>query len=194
MDIFKEFEPRFERASIDEAYFDVGSIIDKQIDSGEWRGILGVEEGSDIESVVVKWTGPGLGVLAFDPTIQVSSGIFPSLNLKGMQDVRLCLATHLSNKIRATVFERLGYTCSAGVAHNKTLAKIASALNKPDNQTIVREDIVTDFMKDLKLEDVRNLGGDPHILINQVNLGIRLNKRSVASKHAVKPGHSPSRN
>jgi hypothetical protein len=32
---------------------------------------------------------------------------------------------------RMAVFHELGYTCSAGIAHNKLLAKIASALNKP---------------------------------------------------------------
>jgi hypothetical protein len=72
MQIFKEYDPKFERASIDEAYFDVGSIIDKQIESGEWREILAAESGQ-IGSIVVKWKG--LGVLAFDATVQESSGI-----------------------------------------------------------------------------------------------------------------------
>jgi hypothetical protein len=80
MQIFKEYDPHFERASIDEgrvflvyfvAYFDVSDIIERQIESGEWREILAVE--GDINEVIVKWAG--LGVLAYDASITESSGI-----------------------------------------------------------------------------------------------------------------------
>lgn len=38
---------------------------------------------------------------------------------------------------RAAVKEALGYTCSAGIAHSKILAKLGSGLHKPAQQTIV---------------------------------------------------------
>ena len=38
---------------------------------------------------------------------------------------------------RARVEQRLGYTCSAGIAPTKILAKLASGLHKPRQQTVV---------------------------------------------------------
>lgn len=40
-------------------------------------------------------------------------------------------------RLRAAVFDQLGYTASAGIACNKLLAKIVSARNKPNKQTVV---------------------------------------------------------
>lgn len=38
---------------------------------------------------------------------------------------------------RARVDDKLGYTCSAGIAPTKILAKLASGLHKPRQQTVV---------------------------------------------------------
>ena len=39
--------------------------------------------------------------------------------------------------MRAAVYERTEFRCSAGIAHCKTLAKLCCGLNKPNKQEIV---------------------------------------------------------
>ena len=48
--------------------------------------------------------------------------------------VALYLGAEVVGKCRAAVHERLGYTCSAGIAPNKMLAKLCSAWKKPNAQ------------------------------------------------------------
>lgn len=52
-------------------------------------------------------------------------------------DVKLLIASSIVSEIRAAVKEQTGYTCSAGIAHNKILAKLVCGLNKPNKQTIL---------------------------------------------------------
>lgn len=40
-------------------------------------------------------------------------------------------------RARAAVKATLGYSCSAGIAHSKILAKLGSGLHKPAQQTVV---------------------------------------------------------
>lgn len=52
-------------------------------------------------------------------------------------DVKLLIASSIVSEIRAAVKEQTGYECSAGIAHNKILAKLVCGLNKPNKQTIL---------------------------------------------------------
>lgn len=49
-------------------------------------------------------------------------------------DVGMSIAAEIVNKVRGEVKEKLGYTCSAGVAQNKMLAKLGSGYKKPNQQ------------------------------------------------------------
>lgn len=62
-------------------------------------------------------------------------------------------------KVRADIFEKLKYTCSAGIAQNKMLAKLGSAHKKPNQQTVIRNRAVQRFMSDFKFTKIRGLGG-----------------------------------
>jgi DNA polymerase eta len=48
-----------------------------------------------------------------------------------------CAGAVIAQRLRATVAQQLSFTCSAGIAPNKLLAKIGSAKNKPNKQTVV---------------------------------------------------------
>ncbi|KAJ3096863.1 DNA-directed DNA polymerase eta rad30 [Physocladia obscura] len=81
------------------------------------------------------------------------------LKTKGWPDLQLRIAADICSEIRAAVESELNYTCSAGIAQNKTLAKLCSALNKPDLQTVLLPDQVLDFLRPLPFQKIRNLGG-----------------------------------
>ena len=74
-------------------------------------------------------------------------------------DVAILLGSEIVRSVRAAILERLKYTCSAGIARNKMIAKLGSAHKKPNQQTIVRNRAVQQFMGSFKFTKIRNLGG-----------------------------------
>ncbi|KAJ6705287.1 DNA polymerase ETA [Salix purpurea] len=51
------------------------------------------------------------------------------------------------------------FTCSAGVAHNKMLAKLVSGMNKPAQQTVVPSSSVKRLLESLPIKKMKQLGG-----------------------------------
>ncbi|GAA5913650.1 DNA-directed DNA polymerase eta [Sporobolomyces salmoneus] len=74
-------------------------------------------------------------------------------------DLALSFGAAIVSKIRAETHQRLGYTCSAGIAPNKMLAKLCSAWKKPNAQTILRHCAVLAFLRPMPFQKIRNLGG-----------------------------------
>lgn len=74
-------------------------------------------------------------------------------------DVVMLIASEIVRHVRAQVFEKLHYTCSAGIARNKMIAKLGSAHKKPNSQTIVRNRAIQHFLSGFKFTKIRNLGG-----------------------------------
>jgi DNA polymerase eta len=65
----------------------------------------------------------------------ISAGWFTRPPCSWLESERLlvCGAVVVS-ELRAAVYQQLGFTVSAGVAHNKLLAKLCSGLHKPNQQ------------------------------------------------------------
>ncbi|KAL8666064.1 MAG: hypothetical protein Q9202_001801 [Teloschistes flavicans] len=74
-------------------------------------------------------------------------------------DIVMLIGSEIVRLVRATIRDRLKYTCSAGIACNKMIAKLGSAHKKPNQQTIVRNRAVQQFMGGFKFTKIRNLGG-----------------------------------
>lgn len=74
-------------------------------------------------------------------------------------DVCLSIAAEIVRKVRGVIYEKLKYTCSGGVARNKMLAKLGSAHNKPNAQTVIRHRATQQFLNGKKFTKIRNLGG-----------------------------------
>lgn len=74
-------------------------------------------------------------------------------------DITMLIGSEIVRSVRAAILERLKYTCSAGIAKNKMIAKLGSAHKKPNQQTIVRNRAVQQFLGAFKFTKIRNLGG-----------------------------------
>lgn len=67
-------------------------------------------------------------------------------------------AKPLAEAIKRAVLEAEGLTCSIGVGPNKSIAKIASDMNKPDGLTIVEPEMVASFLEPLQVSKILGVG------------------------------------
>ena len=74
-------------------------------------------------------------------------------------DIAMLIGSEIVHSVRAKILERLKYTCSAGLARNKMLAKLGAGHKKPNNQTVVRNRAIQHFLSSFKFTKIRNLGG-----------------------------------
>jgi nucleotidyltransferase/DNA polymerase involved in DNA repair len=71
---------------------------------------------------------------------------------------RLGRPARIAGLIRATIRDQQGLTCSVGVANCKFVAKLASALCKPDGLLVVPDDQVLDFLHPLPVAALWGVG------------------------------------
>ncbi|XP_054886256.1 DNA polymerase eta isoform X3 [Poeciliopsis prolifica] len=158
-----------ERASIDEAYMDLTaavqqrckSIADQQIDQRLLRTthIQGYPFPDDKSNQV--------GDSALDKEQRRSRGVQQWLESLPVQavgernsaELQLTVGALIVEEMRAAVEKHTGFRCSAGISHNKALAKLACGLNKPNRQTVLPLDSVTELFSTLPISKIRNLGG-----------------------------------
>jgi DNA polymerase eta len=74
-------------------------------------------------------------------------------------DVVMNIGSEIVRNVRQVIREKLKYTCSAGIARNKMMAKLGAGYKKPNQQTIVRNRAVQHFLSDFKFTKIRSLGG-----------------------------------
>jgi len=64
----------------------------------------------------------------------------------------------IARRIKAAVLAETGLTVSAGVAHNKFVAKVASEIQKPDGLTVIQHDAVVEFLDPLPISRMWGVG------------------------------------
>ena len=151
-------EKCLEKASLDEAFLDVTSVVDERLASLRAR-----QQPPPEPAPAWRVCGDRLDVAASEV------------------DLRLAIGAQLADEMRAAVREDVGYTCSAGVAHNKMLAKLvrvgvrarlrspaltraprplqASPMNKPAGVSILPPRAVQGLFADMLVTEIRFLGG-----------------------------------
>jgi len=75
------------------------------------------------------------------------------------EDKLLACGAIIVAQLRVRVLEETQFTCSAGIAHNKMLAKLVSGMHKPAQQTVVPSSSVQDFLASLPVKKMKQLGG-----------------------------------
>lgn len=71
-------------------------------------------------------------------------------------------AENIARLIKERIRERLGLTCSVGIAPNKLLAKLASDMQKPDGLTVIAPEEVARVMERVPIRDLCGIGGKTH--------------------------------
>ncbi|XP_031567727.1 DNA polymerase eta-like [Actinia tenebrosa] len=156
IEVLSRFCESCERASVDEAYLDLTDIVDRKmtemdlsdIVTESWKTsfIEGFTPSKETEDE--KKGSKEEGLKAWRIALEDD----PSLR-------RLAIGAIIMSEIRKAVLTETTFTCSAGVAANKMLAKLACGLHKPNQQTILPMHCVPELFKTVKLKKIRNLGG-----------------------------------
>lgn len=83
----------------------------------------------------------------------------------------IVMAMDIAREIRERIFETTHLTASAGVAHNKLIAKIASDYRKPNGMTVVHPSRAADFVAALPVERLWGVG--PKTALRMHELGVK---------------------
>lgn len=157
-----------ERASIDEAYMDLTAAVqqrlkdmaDKQIDPHLLKTtyVQGYPQSTAQEEEPAQAQASNKEAERCRGLAEWLSS-FLLLGERSLPELQLTVGAVIVEEMRAAVERDTGFRCSAGISHNKVLAKLACGLNKPNRQTILPLDSVTELFNSLHISKIRNLGG-----------------------------------
>lgn len=146
-----ELTVTLERASIDEFFLDVTAAVDNDetvIDLTESTKRT-VIIGKDKSNQCTAQTGEERG----------DEGGFVHTPDDDDTQLRLQRGCAIAYHIRKAVYDQLGFTMSAGIGHNKTVAKLAASYGKPAGQAVCFPAAVASMLNETSIRSCRNLGG-----------------------------------
>ncbi|MCH8496286.1 MAG: DNA polymerase IV, partial [Balneolales bacterium] len=102
-------------------------------------------------------------------------------------------ATLIAREIQSRVFDEVGLTCSAGVAANKFLAKVASGYKKPSGITVITPEKAEAFINQLPIGKFHGVGAATEKKMLELGIanGADLRERDEVDlvRHFGKSGH-----
>ncbi|EKV10771.1 Sister chromatid cohesion protein (Eso1), putative [Penicillium digitatum PHI26] len=152
----QELSAVVEKASIDEVFIDLSPLIYRALLQRYPELRMGIpNENRDAElpvppTTALQWNTDCLVDLDKHETEEDDPD---------WDDVVMLIGSEIVRSVRSAVWEKLSYTCSAGLGRNKMIAKLGSACNKPNLQTVVRNRAVQNFLGGYKFTQIRMLGG-----------------------------------
>ncbi|KAM5325543.1 DNA polymerase eta isoform 1-T2 [Glossophaga mutica] len=151
-----------ERASIDEAYVDLTSAVQERLQKLQGQPISAdllpttyieglPQDPTTAEGTVQKEEMRKQGLLQWLDSLEIENTTSP--------DLQLTVGAVIVEEMRAAIERETGFQCSAGISHNKVLAKLACGLNKPNRQTLVSHGSVPQLFSNVPINKIRSLGG-----------------------------------
>lgn len=129
------FTPNVEKLGLDENFLDVTNIVNARMSNECDQNI--------------------------DENVLLDCHVFPEYETLASCgcgcEKRLTIGARLAREIRQKLFTELQITSCAGIAHNKILAKIVGAKNKPNKQTVLIPSCTNDVM--IGLDSIRAIPG-----------------------------------
>jgi DNA polymerase IV len=103
------------------------------------------------------------------PQVEVMSLDEAFLDVSGAHR-RLGSPLEIAERLRATVYDEQGITCSVGIAGSFSVAKLASRRAKPDGVIVVRPEDVTSFLHPLDVGELYGVGEKTRDLLHRLGL------------------------
>lgn len=169
---------RIEKAGIDEVFIDLSACVHDVLVRERFPDLLAdactpTTHPDDARlprpPPGLDWASTGSGVIHPDTGHRMEGGEEDSsgCDLRGEEDddedwddVVMLEGARMVGAVRAAIYDRLRFRCSAGIASNKLLSKLGSSQHKPDRQTVVRSCAVASFLAGLpSVTRLRGLGG-----------------------------------
>lgn len=144
--VLAEYDPNLKAYSLDEAYMDLAPYLALKLSKGwsheQITETLAQQKNEKALSDSSAWSEAQVILASFSPAVCLQA------------------ADEILHSMRQAVFTATGgLTCSAGLAPNSLLAKIASDRNKPNGQCLVGPDHELDVIPFLYPLPVRKIGG-----------------------------------
>ncbi|CAO1395878.1 unnamed protein product [Diamesa serratosioi] len=158
--VLQTFTTLLERASVDEAYLDITeSVLKRCTEMNEGKYTFKPEQ--FVNNHAVGFENFGNFIQNVTESVGVNNDRISEEDKAAysMSKLKLLIGASIVTEIRQAVRDKTGYTCSAGIAHNKILAKFTAGLNKPNKQTILPIDSISGLFMDLPISKVKSLGG-----------------------------------
>lgn len=140
--------PNVEKLGLDENYLDVTSIVEERIAAS-----------SDEEMATALIDGHVCPDNATLNSCECGCGR------------RLTIGAQLAKEIRQRLFDELGITTCAGIAHNKLLAKIIGSKHKPNKQTVLIPSRTNEVMVELgSVRSITGIGQKAEQMLNELGI------------------------
>ncbi|KAG2231529.1 hypothetical protein INT48_002923 [Thamnidium elegans] len=182
--IFHKYCDKIQKIGSDEGFLDVTETINQRLMERYVNRMPQLSDKLQDQEcgILIDWDK--LGVVVTSPEEDVTSeSSEKQWSTTTWRDLQLAIGAELAAEIRKEVYDKLQYTCSAGIAHYKTVAKLCSSKNKPNNQTVLREPARLNFMADVPFKKIRNLGGK---LGSEVGSDLEVSNASELWKYSIK--------
>ncbi|OHF01628.1 sister chromatid cohesion protein Eso1 [Colletotrichum orchidophilum] len=147
--------PTIERAGVDEFYLDLSAQVHQMLT--ERFPVLESLSNNPEQSLPLPLVDTSLNWKS-DKVMSPPHTRDPEFTLD-WDDIVLSIGAGIVRNIRKEIQAEMQLTTSAGISHNKMLAKVASRMNKPAGQTIIRRKSIPVIMPTLKATSLSGLGG-----------------------------------
>jgi len=160
--VVRGFTDRIERLVLDELYVDATELVaDRRrrgaCTPGRFEGYtVGRPSGSAPTDSAAQEAAAA--VAAAWRAAEATSAPADAAADKDEEAEALAVGSQLLAEIRQAVFDRVGYTCSGGVSVNKLLAKLASGLRKPNQQSVLLPAAVPALLPPLPVQKLTGIG------------------------------------
>ena len=171
----KDHDIIFEKASIDESFFDLSRYVRKQMLSRfpsldirkELNGFDADTRAARLDAELPPIPMHVRDEMSMRAWLALGTWLPPSEHREEQSlltpltwiDVAHAMAAERMISVRWHILNELGYTTSAGIASNKTLAKLCSSFRKPCSQTLLLPRYTGTFLAPMPYRKIRFLGG-----------------------------------